>query len=204
MKLKDNTINEVPSIIPSNLWKSLINNINIKSIIDPIPINKNIILQNEIVNSPISIHKNKVSSISNQTKILNLNNNININKISSIPVHTMVTNTDSKYKHYTNHSNSTPLYTSIKNSNQNSLIQDNQSNSLLKTISEDNNLVIALYEFKSKHSDELDIQAGEYLKILNWNYEEGWAYGYKIDNKNKKGIIPKNYIEICSNNEQSI
>lgn len=54
--------------------------------------------------------------------------------------------------------------------------------------------MIALYDFKSSTSDEMDITKGEYIRILDWNIRDGWVYGYKCDNENQSGSFPKSFI----------
>ena len=55
-------------------------------------------------------------------------------------------------------------------------------------------LASALYDFKGNTSDELDFKKNDYLRILDWNYKEGWAYGYVDGNRQRKGILPKVFI----------
>lgn len=78
-----------------------------------------------------------------------------------------------------------------------------------KCITEENleefegDLASALYDFKGNTSDELDFKKNDYLRILDWNYKEGWAYGYVDGNRQRKGILPKIFIrEVYYENQE--
>jgi len=48
--------------------------------------------------------------------------------------------------------------------------------------------------------DYLDIKKNEFLIVTNWNCgEKDWVYGHRKDNEQKKGILPKIFINIYKN-----
>jgi len=60
-------------------------------------------------------------------------------------------------------------------------------NKITNTPTED--LVLVLYDYNSILPGELTIRKNEYLVVTDWNVKEGWAYGYKKNNPNEKGIF---------------
>eukprot|EP00833_Pecoramyces_ruminatium_P002807 jgi/Orpsp1_1/1176839/evm.model.c7180000059217.1 len=55
---------------------------------------------------------------------------------------------------------------------------------------EEGDLAIVLHNFKGTNQKELDIYKGEYLRVLNWNQLEGWAFGYSSGKPERKGLFP--------------
>ncbi|OAF71573.1 hypothetical protein A3Q56_00676 [Intoshia linei] len=49
------------------------------------------------------------------------------------------------------------------------------------------------YSYKSKKSDEIDLEAGDYVKVIA-KLDDGW---WVVDNGSERGVFPSNYIEIC-------
>jgi hypothetical protein len=85
---------------------------------------------------------------------------------------------------------------------QESLKENNQSSSLSMNVSEDqqpHDLAIVLYNYISSKKDELELYRKEFIIVTNWNIEEGWAYGYKKDDPQKKGSFPTNYVKKYTN-----
>eukprot|EP00833_Pecoramyces_ruminatium_P010071 jgi/Orpsp1_1/1184103/evm.model.c7180000088024.1 len=62
---------------------------------------------------------------------------------------------------------------------------------------ENGDLAIALYDFNGAQLEELSIYKNEYLIVTNWNIKNGWVYGYKKNNPEKKGIFPFFLISKC-------
>ncbi|ORX84877.1 hypothetical protein BCR32DRAFT_110090 [Anaeromyces robustus] len=67
---------------------------------------------------------------------------------------------------------------------------------------EEGDLVVSLYNFKGNEYNELDIRKDEYYRITDWTIKEGWVYGYSVDNKKRKGLLPKAFINVCDKNEK--
>jgi len=59
-----------------------------------------------------------------------------------------------------------------------------------KKSDENGDLAVVLYDFNGFNTNELNIRKNEYIIVTNWNIKEGWAYGYKNDDPQKKGIFP--------------
>ncbi|OUM57687.1 hypothetical protein PIROE2DRAFT_64864 [Piromyces sp. E2] len=58
-------------------------------------------------------------------------------------------------------------------------------------IEEDENVVNVMYDFNGNDQNELDLYKDRPLKVLEWNIQEGWSYGYHIIGDNKiKGLFP--------------
>jgi len=51
-------------------------------------------------------------------------------------------------------------------------------------------LAVVIYSFNGTTSDELNIRKDEYIIVTNWNVGDGYAFGYKRDDPQKKGKFP--------------
>ena len=60
---------------------------------------------------------------------------------------------------------------------------------------ENNYQIIAIHDYKSCNSYELDIHEGDHLQIIDWNAKDGWTYGYIENQPQKKGFILKLFIK---------
>ena len=45
--------------------------------------------------------------------------------------------------------------------------------------------------------------SGQYYRILNRNIKDGWAFGYKSGQSQKKGIFPMAFVTICAQNNNN-
>jgi len=68
---------------------------------------------------------------------------------------------------------------------------------------EKGDLAVVLYDFNGTNSDELILQKDEYLIVTNWNVGDGWAFGYKKNDFQKKGKFPYPLVRKCSENEEN-
>ncbi|OUM58497.1 hypothetical protein PIROE2DRAFT_64371 [Piromyces sp. E2] len=59
-------------------------------------------------------------------------------------------------------------------------------------------LALAQFNFSGQDIDHLDIESGQYYRILNRNIKDGWAFGYKSGQSQKKGIFPMAFVTICA------
>ena len=62
---------------------------------------------------------------------------------------------------------------------------------------------MVLYNFNGTTLEELTFHKDEYLIVVNWNIGDGYAYGYKKDDPQKKGKFPFPLIRKCFENEGS-
>jgi len=60
---------------------------------------------------------------------------------------------------------------------------------------------VALYKYNGTNSDELSFRKNEYLIVLNWNDGDGYAFGYKRNNPQKKGKFPFPLVQKCFENK---
>ena len=102
------------------------------------------------------------------------------------------------YKNTTNNSewnsqinNSNNYYNKNNNIGGNYNSDGEKGKSDLNINSENPQFVIAEYDFMSNKEKELNIKKGDKIRIINWNFKEGWAYGCKYDDSSKIGIFPK-------------
>jgi len=63
---------------------------------------------------------------------------------------------------------------------------------------EKGDLAKVLYYFMGNTSDELNLHKDEYLIVTNWNVGNGFAFGYKRNDPEKKGIFPSPLVRKCS------
>jgi len=56
---------------------------------------------------------------------------------------------------------------------------------------------MALYGSNGTTSDELKFLKDEYIIVTNWNIGDGYAYGYKRDDPQKKGKFPSPLVRKC-------
>ncbi|ORX78166.1 hypothetical protein BCR32DRAFT_270218 [Anaeromyces robustus] len=98
---------------------------------------------------------------------------------------------------------------SINNGGNSSSSSNNNCNTTTNTLpyllNENGDLAKALYEFKGSNEYELSFSKNDYIRVIDWNFKEGWAYGYKSGFLQKKGTFPKALIQKCeeSTNELS-
>jgi len=122
-----------------------------------------------------------------------------------------------------NNGGQTPLFIANRNRHFNigryliqmkaSLNKEGQSNEVDKTqeegvgkdngksderIKEKGDLVIGIYDFNGRNSNELTFHKDEYLIVTNWNIRDGWATGYKRSNPFEQGNFPTILIRKCS------
>jgi len=57
-------------------------------------------------------------------------------------------------------------------------------------VNEKGDLAVVLYNFIANTSDELTLYKNEYLIITNWNVDDGYSFGYKRNDPQKKGKFP--------------
>jgi len=62
-------------------------------------------------------------------------------------------------------------------------------------------LVIATNNFLASEYDQLDIKENEFLVVTNWNYDEGWVFGHRMNNEEEMGIFPKIFVRVYDDNE---
>ncbi|ORX62479.1 HECT-domain-containing protein [Anaeromyces robustus] len=72
----------------------------------------------------------------------------------------------------------------------------------IENLLKSSSLVIAISNFTAYEYDQLDIRKDEFLIVTDWNYKDGWVYGYRKDNKKEKGIFPKIFVKICNENRK--
>jgi len=87
-----------------------------------------------------------------------------------------------------NYINKDPLITECFNYN---------TSEIQKQITEDieeNELVYSKYKFIGKNSDEITINKGAKLKIIDWNAKDGYVLVYQVGNKQNMGLYPINLI----------
>ncbi|ORX86582.1 HECT-domain-containing protein [Anaeromyces robustus] len=65
-------------------------------------------------------------------------------------------------------------------------------------------LVIATNKFIANKYDQLDLDTGELLIVTDWNYEDGWAFGHRKNNKEEKGKFPKVLVRICNKGDEEL
>eukprot|EP00833_Pecoramyces_ruminatium_P009940 jgi/Orpsp1_1/1183972/evm.model.c7180000087442.1 len=52
--------------------------------------------------------------------------------------------------------------------------------------------------FEDMENGELSINKGDKMVIIDWNYKNGWAYGYIYGNESIKGSIPQQFLQIIN------
>jgi len=67
---------------------------------------------------------------------------------------------------------------------------------------EEEKFAIAEYDFITSKVEELSFRIGDRIRIINWNFKEGWAYGCKCDDSSKKGAFPKPLVILENNNKK--
>jgi len=65
----------------------------------------------------------------------------------------------------------------------------------------DNQLAVALYDFKGADQELLNIKKGDEVVILNSDVKDGMAYGYIKGNESIKGLVPSIFLQIPDGNE---
>jgi len=67
---------------------------------------------------------------------------------------------------------------------------------------EKGDFAVVLYGHNGITSDELNILKGEYLIVTNWDVGDGYAFGYKINDPQKKGKFPFPLVRKFSDNKE--
>jgi len=206
------------------LWCTMNNNLEMAKLIINYAIENNIKLkineQNKNKNYPLllSINKNNVEMVklivdyANQTNIILKIEEKDIIKASII-------NKDIKdilenYKNKDSESNSQMNNSRNSNDNNNNCNNDinnsssnNFSNNSMKgkgnVNDKEEKFAIAEYDFITNKEEELSFRVGNRIKIINWNFKEGWAYGCKCDDSSKKGAFPKPLVILENNNNSN-
>jgi len=62
-------------------------------------------------------------------------------------------------------------------------------------------LAVVLYSVNGTTPDELNIRKDEYIIVTNWNVGNGYAYGYKRNDPQKKGKFPLPLVRKCTEKE---
>jgi len=73
----------------------------------------------------------------------------------------------------------------------------NQNKHILKKGDENYSEAVAIYDFESSNSKEVSVKKGEYLVITDWNVSNEWVLGYKKENPEEYGKIPRLIIDKC-------
>jgi len=149
--------------------------------------------------------KNNIKLSINEKDIMRIINRINgnynyqqdygskINNIHDINVEII----ELFYKKY----NENKLYISFK--------ENSELTKRFKEISNNNNdgndgdLAIVLYDFNGSLTNELSFKKSEYLIVTNWNIKNGWAFGYKRDDPQIKGMFPSALIQKCNSDNKN-
>jgi len=63
--------------------------------------------------------------------------------------------------------------------------------------------VVSTNNFIASEYDQLDIRENEYLVVTDWNYEEGWVFGHRLDDEEEKGFFPKVFVKIYEKDENN-
>jgi len=62
-------------------------------------------------------------------------------------------------------------------------------------------LAVVLYSINGTTPGELNIRENEYLIVTNWNIGGRYAFGYKINDSQKKGKFPLPLVRKCTEKE---
>jgi len=73
----------------------------------------------------------------------------------------------------------------------------NQKKRILKKDDKNYSEAVVLYDFKSSNLKELSVCKGDYIVVTDWNISDGWVFGYKINDPNVFGKIPRHIINRC-------
>jgi len=125
----------------------------------------------------------------------------NFNKNTSLPFSTPTSTSTSIFL-------STPQASSLSGRKDQNTSLNNNRNGKEKSKEENNenrneinDLAVVLYDFNGTNSDELILHKDDYLIVTNWNIGDGWAFGYKRNDPQKKGKFPYPLVRKCSENE---
>ena len=98
-----------------------------------------------------------------------------------------------------------------KNKENKLYIAFNENSALTKRFNEisnsnnnNNDLAVVLYDFNGSHTNELSFKKSEYLIVTNWYIKDGWAFGYKRDDPQQKGMFPSVLVQKCNSDNKSM
>ena len=100
--------------------------------------------------------------------------------------------------HNNNNYNNNINNNNIININENFNSDGEKDKDNLNGSKEDTQFAIAEYDFMSNKEGELNFKKGDKIKIINWNFKEGWAYGYKSNDLSKMGVFPKPLVTLVT------
>jgi len=209
-------MNELERIINENLESEKLNNVILESEISEIKFRMNEKLENKINELKKEFNENlERERLKNETledkinemkRVMNenfdeerlkneiLENKINelkrrilkliINKNTKESEMKIINENSNKYLNNKNGNNEKGIYKDKKENNEN----DNEKGDLAKV----------LYYFMGNTSNELNLHKDEYLIVTNWNVGNGFAFGYKRNDPEKKGVFPSPLVRKCS------
>jgi len=61
---------------------------------------------------------------------------------------------------------------------------------------------VVIYNFNGTNSDELTLYENEYIMVTDWNIGNGYAFGYKVNDPQRKGKFPSSYVYKYSENKE--
>jgi len=180
-----NEINELKKKLNENLEIQRLKNETLENKINEVErlMNENLEIQrlkNENLEKEIlknEILKNKINELKRRILKLIINKNTNESEMKKI------NENSNKYLNNKNGNNEKDIDKGKKESNENG----NEKGDLAKV----------LYYFMGNTSDELNLHKDEYLIVTNWNVGNGFAFGYKRNDPQNKGIFPSPLIRKC-------
>jgi len=199
------------------LWCTMNNNLDMTKLLMNYAVKYNVILNiNEknknndypllccIKNNSIEMVKLIIDYVKKNNIILNVEDTLEIPNIDK-GIKEILEN----YKYYKNENGGSS--SKINNNNNYNNKKDNINNenynsdrekgkNSLNSSKEDTQFAIAEYDFISRKEEELNFKKGDKIRIINWNFKEGWAYGCKSDDLSKMGVFPKPLVTFENNN----
>jgi len=103
-----------------------------------------------------------------------------------------------------NNNNSNNYNNKNDNIRENYNSNEEKGKSNLNINNENSQFVIAEYDFISRKEDELNFKKGDKIRIINWNFKEGWAYGCKSNDLSKMGVFPQPLVTFENSNNKSL
>jgi len=71
-------------------------------------------------------------------------------------------------------------------------------------VNEKGDLAVELYNYNRINSDELILYKNEYIVLTNWNANDGYSFGYKRNDPQKKGKYPTPLVRECSGKNKGL
>jgi len=71
-------------------------------------------------------------------------------------------------------------------------------------VNEKGDLAVVLYNYNGTTSDELTLYKNEYIMLTNWNADDGYSFGYKRNDPQKKGKYPTPLVRKCSGKNKGL